>query len=444
MPMVSMTVNGRPVSAEVEGRTLLVQFLREPAQLTGTHVGCDTTPVRLLHGAPERQGREVLHRARRGLRRRERHDDRRARARRRRCTRCRKRFASTTACNAASARPGMIMTAVDIVNRHGHDLDPHTIREQLDGNICRCTGYHNIVKAIQAGAAAMKGPPGKRGLPPGSESHEFPPASSTRIGEPVRRREDLRLITGKGRFSDDVNLPGQAYMAVVRSPHAHARILSIDTAARAACPGVLAVLTGQDMLADGLKPFPHKPFTAHPADIKLENTDGSPLFSAPQYALAIDKVRHVGEAIAIVIAETVAAAQGRRGARGRRLRSAARRHRHRRGGAAGRAARVGRRALQRLPRRGGRQRPRSHRGRVRARGARREVRNLDTARHRRPHGAARRGGRVRSGDAALHAPRRQRRRAAAQERPRDHARRRGEQTCACSCTTSAATSARAA
>jgi len=137
----------------------------------------------------------------------------------------------------------------------------------------------------------------------------FPPAKSTRIGEPVRRREDLRLITGKGRFSDDVNLPRQVYAVIVRSPHAHARLLSIDIGKAQASPRVLAVLTGRELLADGLKPFPHKPFTAHPADIKMENTDGTPLYSAPQYALAIDKVRHVGEAIAVVVAETVAAAK---------------------------------------------------------------------------------------------------------------------------------------
>ena len=72
------------------------------------------------------------------------------------CIRCRRRFASITVCNAAIARPGMIMAAIDIVHRKGHELDDKTIREELDGNLCRCTGYHNIVKAIAAGARAMK------------------------------------------------------------------------------------------------------------------------------------------------------------------------------------------------------------------------------------------------------------------------------------------------
>src|SRR6187401_2882214 len=77
------------------------------------------------------------------------------------------------------------------------------------------------------------------------------------IGQPLRRKEDARLLTGKGRFSDDFALEGQAYAAMVRSPHPHARIVRIDTAAAKAMPGVLAVLTGADGKADGLKPIPH-------------------------------------------------------------------------------------------------------------------------------------------------------------------------------------------
>ena len=128
---------------------------------------------------------------------------------------------------------------------------------------------------------------------------------STRIGEPVRRREDLRLITGKGCFSDDVNLPQQAYAVIVRSPHAHARIRGIDIRKAMTKPGVLAVLSGADMHGDGLKSIPYNPFTLHPADIPLANTDGTPPFVAPCYALALGKARFVGEAVAVVIAQTV-------------------------------------------------------------------------------------------------------------------------------------------
>src|SRR3954469_22753349 len=94
----------------------------------------------------------------------------------------------------------------------------------------------------------------------------------TGIGQPVRRREDLRLLTGRGRYSDDLNLPGQAYAVMVRSPHAHALIRGIDTAAARAAPGVLAVLIGDDLRADGLNPLPNIA-NNHPADISIRNKD---------------------------------------------------------------------------------------------------------------------------------------------------------------------------
>ncbi len=134
-------------------------------------------------------------------------------------------------------------------------------------------------------------------------------ATSNRIGQPVQRKEDLRLITGAGCFSDDISLAHQAYAVMVRSPHAHARVVAIDTTKALASPGVIAVLTGRDALADGVQAIPHRPFSPHPADIPLENTDGSPMFMAPHYPLAIDKVRHVGETLAMVIAESVALAK---------------------------------------------------------------------------------------------------------------------------------------
>jgi carbon-monoxide dehydrogenase large subunit len=129
------------------------------------------------------------------------------------------------------------------------------------------------------------------------------------IGQTVRRKEDARLVTGRGNYSDDVNLPGQAYGAAVRSPHAHALIRSIDVAAAHAMPGVLAVLTGRDALADGLKRIPHLAAAGTPPDIVLTNRDGSPVPIAPHHVLATDRVRHVGAAVAFVIAETIAAAK---------------------------------------------------------------------------------------------------------------------------------------
>ena len=126
------------------------------------------------------------------------------------------------------------------------------------------------------------------------------------IGEPVRRKEDLRLVTGRGEFSDDLNLPRQAHAAILRAPHGHARILRIDTTAAKAAPGVLAVLTGSDYVAEGLKPIPNNPL---PPDLPLQNRDGSKIVVPPDHPLAVDKVRHVGEGVALIVAETRAQAQ---------------------------------------------------------------------------------------------------------------------------------------
>ena len=135
------------------------------------------------------------------------------------------------------------------------------------------------------------------------------PATSTRIGQPVRRKEDLRFVTGKGCYTDDLNREGQAYAVMVRSPHAHALIRSIAGREALAVPGVLAVLTGADFIADGLNPVPNKTFSLHPAEIPLVNVDGTPAFNIPDYPLPADKTRFVGEPLAMVIAENIAAAK---------------------------------------------------------------------------------------------------------------------------------------
>jgi carbon-monoxide dehydrogenase large subunit len=129
------------------------------------------------------------------------------------------------------------------------------------------------------------------------------------IGSTVRRKEDLRLVTGHGCYSDDFNFPGQVYGAVVRSPHAHALIRSVDAAEARAMPGVLAVLTGADAQADGLKRIPHLAAPGTAPDIVLHNRDGSPVPAAPHLVLSTDRVRHVGAAVAFVVAETIAQAK---------------------------------------------------------------------------------------------------------------------------------------
>jgi carbon-monoxide dehydrogenase large subunit len=128
------------------------------------------------------------------------------------------------------------------------------------------------------------------------------------IGKPMPRKEDERLVTGKGRFTDDFNLDGQAYAVMVRSPYPHARIVAVDATAAKAMPGVLGVFTGADCAADSLKPIPHDPLPKTKFDMKLTGPNGGAVFIGPHLLLPPDKARHVGEAVAMVVAETKAQA----------------------------------------------------------------------------------------------------------------------------------------
>ena len=155
MTTVSMTVNGRSVSGDVEDRTLLVSFLRETLGMTGTHVGCDTTQcgacVVHMDGRAvksctvlvgQADGAEIT--TIEGLAKGDELHPMQAAFREHHGLQC------------GFCTPGMIMMGVDIVRRHGASLDEQTIRHELEGNICRCTGYHNIVKAIQAAAGCSE------------------------------------------------------------------------------------------------------------------------------------------------------------------------------------------------------------------------------------------------------------------------------------------------
>ncbi|MCY4499900.1 MAG: (2Fe-2S)-binding protein [Rhodospirillaceae bacterium] len=155
MPTVSLTVNGKVVSAEVENRTLLVQLLREKLGLTGTHVGCDTSQcgacVVHINGdavkscttlALQVEGADVT--TIEGLATNgELHPMQEA-------------FRDNHALQCGFCTPGMVMAAIDLVNKNPNP-DEQTVRRELEGNLCRCTGYHNIVKAIIAGGQAMGG-----------------------------------------------------------------------------------------------------------------------------------------------------------------------------------------------------------------------------------------------------------------------------------------------
>lgn len=154
MTTVSLTVNGQPVTADVDPRTLLVQFLRDNLRLTGTHVGCDTSQcgacVVHLNGQAVKactilavQANSATVTTIEGIAQGgELHPMQAA-------------FREHHGLQCGFCTPGMVMSAIDIVNRKGHALDEQTIRTELEGNLCRCTGYHNIVKAVAAGAQAM-------------------------------------------------------------------------------------------------------------------------------------------------------------------------------------------------------------------------------------------------------------------------------------------------
>jgi len=154
MTAISMTVNGKAVTADVEPRTLLVQYIREKLRLTGTHVGCDTSQcgacVVHVDGlavksctvlAVQAEGADIL--TIEGL------------AKDGKLHVVQEAFREHHGLQCGFCTPGMIMTAIDMIRRHPSGLDEKTIRAELEGNICRCTGYHNIVKAIAAAAQTL-------------------------------------------------------------------------------------------------------------------------------------------------------------------------------------------------------------------------------------------------------------------------------------------------
>ena len=121
------------------------------------------------------------------------------------------------------------------------------------------------------------------------------------IGDPVRRKEDLRFLTGNGHYTDDLNRPGQLYAVFLRSPHAHAELRGVDTRKAKAAPGVVAIYTGADLAAAGIGGLP--------CGWGVKNKDGSPMAEPPHPVLATGRVRHVGDPVAVVIAETKAEAE---------------------------------------------------------------------------------------------------------------------------------------
>jgi aerobic carbon-monoxide dehydrogenase large subunit len=280
---ITLTVNGAPVTREVEGRQNLVDFLRYELGLTGSHIGCehgvcgactvrvDGKPIRgcLMLAAQADGGRvETIE----GV------------AASGAIAALQRAFRAENALQCGFCTPGMLLTAQALLERDPHP-DPVTVREAIGGNYCRCTGYHAIVQAIMNAA-------GNRAEPVAS-----PPAlaAGDYVGRSVVRPQTARLVAGRGVYTDDVVIPHLLHAAFVRSPYAHARIAAIDTA-EAARPGVVAVVTGREMAG-----------RCEPWVGVLKNYAG--MKSAPQYPLAVGKAVWQGEPVVAVVAESRALAE---------------------------------------------------------------------------------------------------------------------------------------
>src|SRR5581483_3880234 len=192
-------------------------------------------------------------------------------------------FRAANALQCGFCTSGMLLTAQALLERHP-DPDPVTIREAIGGNYCRCTGYHAIVQAIASAASDRSAPAAPT------------PADGQYVGRSVVRPQTARLVAGRGTYTDDVAVPRLLHVAFVRSLHAHARMVSIDTAEAAALPGVVAVVTGRE-LAGRCEPWVGV----------LKNYAG--MKSAPQYPLAVDKAVWQGEPVVAVVAESRALAE---------------------------------------------------------------------------------------------------------------------------------------
>ena len=282
---IALDVNGQAVRRAVEPRQHLVDFLRDELGLTGSHIGCEqgvcgacTVRVdgRLVRGclmlAVQADGCRV--------------ETIEGVSERGEITDLQRAFRAENALQCGFCTPGMLLTACELLRQMPRP-DETAIREAIAANYCRCTGYHAIVQAVGRAAAATTAATS----PAPSGDHE-----EGYIGRSVMRPQTARLVAGRGTFTDDVKVPRMLHAAFVRSPHAHARIVSIETSEALALPGVAAVVTGEEMAR-----------LCTPWVGVLLNYPG--MKSAPQPALAIDKAVWQGEPVVAVVAESRALAE---------------------------------------------------------------------------------------------------------------------------------------
>ncbi len=267
--LVTLHVNGEPLSLAVPASWTLLEALRYGAGLTGSKQGCDKGDCGactvLLDGKPVLSCLTLAHGVRgevttiEGLATPAGPDP------------IQRAFDVCGALQCGFCQPGMILSARALLNRVGKPTDGE-IREALSGNLCRCTGYTKIFEAVRMAAdGCERHVPIRYGTP--SEGFDV-------IGARGRKADSIQKATGEAIYTDDIQLPRMAHGKILRSPHAHARILSIDTSAASALPGVFAVMTGAD-LPTAYCIIPWTP---------------------DETALAVGKVRYIGEGVAAVAA----------------------------------------------------------------------------------------------------------------------------------------------
>ena len=276
---INLSVNGKAVEKEVETRKNLADFLRYDLSLTGTHVGCEHgvcgSCTVLYNGEPVRsclmlavQADQAEIATVEGL------------AVNGKLGALQEAFKKHHALQCGFCTPGFLLTASALL-RQSRPLDEALVRKAVAGNLCRCTGYQNIVDAIvEASGGEVRERDSHR------QSYSKPVGF---IGAPVERAEDQELLTGKGVYVDDIGFPGMLHAHVIRSTRARAKILRIDVTAAKRAPGVLEVVTFED-----LGPVRKLPLTIPHPNLK-------PLTEFP---LASDQVRYVGEPVAVIVARS--------------------------------------------------------------------------------------------------------------------------------------------
>lgn len=273
--LLQFSVNGQQHQIEIEPSMTLVDVLREKLGLTGTKKGCNSGECGactvLLDGQPvascvlpalKAQGKQVITVEGLGTAK-ELHPLQKA-------------FLAYGAVQCGFCTPGMLMSAKALLDKNPSPT-PEEIKMAISGNLCRCTGYKKIIDAIMAAASELRG----------ERTITMPAVGEQVVGSSVPRVDGIPKVTGQAKFADDISFPNMLYAKVLRSAHAHALIKNINTERAKALPGVVAVLTADD----------------------VPGRNGYGIHFKDQPVLAKDKVRHYGDAVAVVAAETVKIAE---------------------------------------------------------------------------------------------------------------------------------------